>query len=50
MATQKERKTFSLEEKLKILWDVDKHTGTCVSMGKQLGTLVSTINTTVKYY
>jgi hypothetical protein len=48
MATQKERKTFSLVEELKILWDVEKHMGTRVSLSKQLVISFSTHNTIVK--
>jgi hypothetical protein len=48
MATQKERKTFSLEEKFKILRDVEKHVETCVSLSKRLVISVSTFNTIVK--
>jgi hypothetical protein len=48
MATQKERKEFSLEEKLKILWDVEKQVRTRVSLSKQLGILISIFNTIVK--
>jgi hypothetical protein len=44
----KGRKTFSLEGKLKILQDVEKHVGTRVSLRKQVGILVSTANTIVK--
>jgi hypothetical protein len=46
-STQKERKIFSLEEKLKILQDVEKHM-THISLSKQLGISVSTLNTIVK--
>jgi hypothetical protein len=31
----KERRTISVEEKLDILWDIDRHMGTCISMVKQ---------------
>jgi hypothetical protein len=49
MTTQKERKKkFSLEEKLKILWDVEKHVETRVSLSKQLGISVSTFDTIIK--
>jgi hypothetical protein len=40
-AMQKERKTISLEEKLNILLNVDKHAGTCILLMKQLGLSVS---------
>jgi hypothetical protein len=37
MATQKERKTTSLEEKLSMLWNADKHVETGISVVKLLG-------------
>jgi hypothetical protein len=49
MTTQKQRKTFSLEEKLKMLWDVEKHVGTLFPyLSKQLGISVSTLSTIIK--
>jgi hypothetical protein len=47
VATQKERKSVSLEEKFSILWDTDKHIRTCILLVKQLGLSVSTLNTIV---
>jgi hypothetical protein len=48
MAMKKKRKRFYLEEKFKILWDVEKYMGTHVSLSKQLGISVSTLSTIVK--
>jgi hypothetical protein len=43
-ATQKERKTISLEDKCNVLWDVDKYTRTFISSVKQLRLSVSSVN------
>jgi hypothetical protein len=48
MATQKERRTISLEQELNILKGADKHVWTRISWVRQLGLLVSTLNMTVK--
>jgi hypothetical protein len=43
-AMQKEGKTISLEEKLNILWNVDRHVETCISFVKQLELPTLTLN------
>jgi hypothetical protein len=48
MATQKEGKTISLGGKLDILWHIDRCMGTCMSLAKQLGLSVSTLNIVVR--
>lgn len=46
--TKRDRKTLSLEEKVKILERVEVHRGTRVALAQSLGIPVSTLNTIVK--
>lgn len=48
MWTQKERNLISIEDKLNILLDTDKAMCTCISLVKQLGFWVTTLNIVVK--
>jgi hypothetical protein len=48
IVTQKQRGTMLIQEILNVLWDIDIHVGTHISLVKQLGLSASALNTVVK--
>lgn len=48
MDQKAKRKAFSVNEKIKILAEVDAHVGTRVDLASRLGLPVSTLNTIIK--